>query len=291
MLADRPASFSEILDSISVDSGHLSYHLESLGELIRKPQDGKYELSSIGVAAVKLMSGVEEHQTYSPGKESRMRLTAVNVLPLIFAVVLIGASFVSFAVPLRAESQSTSPGTFIHVRPGETVAFNLTVVYTAGMECAVLTNNSLYHERSPPISTVTVWEEGAFWFDLTSNETYSIVFTVFRPDGSSVTGIEYYDASYRAPHFSQDLVLVPVDSILAMPTTGLGLGLTSFSQPGKYILEIQNIGVQDLHGLLAFHERWQFLEKPWFFYGVACFLLVLPYLVWIVMLIVKKPHV
>jgi hypothetical protein len=289
MLADHPSSFSEILDVVSVDSGHLSYHLENLGELIRKPQDGKYELSSIGIAAVKLMSGVEEHQTRSSGRESRMRLAAVNVLPLILAVALIGASFVNFTVPLRAEDSSTS-GTLIHVRPGETLAFNVTIAYTAGVEYVVLTNASFYHERSPPISTVTVWEEGAFWFDLASNETYSIVVTVFHPDGINVTGIEYYDASYRAPTLSQDLILIPVDSILEMPTSGLGLGLTSLSQTGKYILEIQNIGLQDLQGLLAFHERWQFFERPWFFYGVACFLLALPYLVWIIFLVFKKPR-
>lgn len=287
MLADRPSSFSEILEVISVDSGHLSYHLENLGELIRKPRDGKYELSSIGIAAVGLMSGVEGHQTHSSGRESGMRLTVMNVLPLILAVALIGASFVNFTAPLRAEGRSTSPGTLIHVRPGETFVFNVTIAYTAGAEYAVLTNGSLYHERPPPISTVTVWEEGAFWFDLTSNETYSIVVTVFRPDGSNVTSIEYYDPSGAL--LGDDLIVTRLDLVVGMPTSSLGL--TSLSQPGEYVLEIKNVGLQDLQGLLVFHERWQFLERSWFFYGVACFLLALPYLVWIVFLILKKPRV
>ncbi len=60
MLKDENLTFSEILEPLSMDSGHLSYHLENLGDLITRSQDGKYELSSIGSAAVKLMSGVDE---------------------------------------------------------------------------------------------------------------------------------------------------------------------------------------------------------------------------------------
>jgi hypothetical protein len=298
MLADHPSSFSEILDVISVDSGHLSYHLENLGDLIRKPQDGKYELSSIGIAAVRLMSGVEEHQTHSFGGESRVRLTPMNVYPLVLVGVLIAASFffVNFTVPLRGEGRSTLPGAVIQVRPGETFAFNITLVYTSGMEYAVLTNNSLYHERPPPVSTVTVWEEGAFWFDLTSNATYSVVVTVFSPDGSNVTGIEFY-VPPEAPIGGlvvfrvnrSDVVRSEYDS--ASGTQISGLGLTSLSKPGEYTLEIKNVGLQDLQGGLAFYERWQFFERPWFFYGVACFLLALPYPVWIVFVVVRKPRV
>ena len=306
MLADHPSSFSEILELISVDSGHLSYHLENLGELIRKPQDGKYELSSIGIAAVKLMSGVEEHQAHTSGRESRTRLTAMNVYPLILIGALIVASFffVNFTTSLGAEGRSASPGTLIHVRPGQAFTFNITIVYTTGaaqvvftndslyherrglvsnvtvweagitvvyatgMEHTVVTNDSLYHERPRPISTVTVWEEGEFWFEFTSNATYSIVVTVFRPDRSNVTSTEYNSA----------------------PGATIPLGHTNLSQSGEYVFQIKNVGLQDLQGILAVNEWWQFFERPWFYFGIACFLLALPYPVWIVFLIFKKPH-
>lgn len=60
ILKDKQLSFTEILNVVQIDSGHLSYHLENLGELIRRSAGGKYELSSVGRAAVDLMSGVEE---------------------------------------------------------------------------------------------------------------------------------------------------------------------------------------------------------------------------------------
>ena len=60
MLADTPMTFSEILELLTIDSGHLNYHLESLGDLILRSKDGNYLLSSFGAAAVRLMGGVEE---------------------------------------------------------------------------------------------------------------------------------------------------------------------------------------------------------------------------------------
>jgi multisubunit Na+/H+ antiporter MnhC subunit len=88
MLAQEPLAFSEILDSLSIDSGHLSYHLASLGELIRHTPDGKYGLSSIGVAAVKLMSGVEEYPplpVVAPVRKSHIasRKWAIILIPFV----------------------------------------------------------------------------------------------------------------------------------------------------------------------------------------------------------------
>jgi len=90
MLAQEPLAFSEILDTLSIDSGHLSYHLESLGDLIMHTPDGKYRLSSAGVATVKLMSGVEETPKPEIRKEllgdirmRKFRIFTVFLVPLL----------------------------------------------------------------------------------------------------------------------------------------------------------------------------------------------------------------
>jgi DNA-binding transcriptional ArsR family regulator/outer membrane protein assembly factor BamB len=59
LLADKPLTFSELLRFLGVDSGHLSYHLEALGHLVSKTEDGCYRLSAFGAAAVGLFTGVE----------------------------------------------------------------------------------------------------------------------------------------------------------------------------------------------------------------------------------------
>jgi len=63
MLSERAMTFSEMLEELNVSSSHLTYHLENLGELVVKLENGKYRLSSFGEASVATMRGVEEVPT------------------------------------------------------------------------------------------------------------------------------------------------------------------------------------------------------------------------------------
>jgi len=60
MLNEKPRSFSEILAELKIESAHLTYHLETLRELLHKDENGKYALSFVGEAAVSMMYRVEE---------------------------------------------------------------------------------------------------------------------------------------------------------------------------------------------------------------------------------------
>lgn len=71
LLADKPLTFSEMLRVLSVDSGHLSYHLEALTHLISKTEDGRYRLSAFGNAALGLFTDVE-------GTVSRKQATPIG---------------------------------------------------------------------------------------------------------------------------------------------------------------------------------------------------------------------
>jgi hypothetical protein len=60
MLSEGSMTFSEMLDELQIPGSHLTYHLETLGELLLKMEDGKYKLSTIGEAACCVMKGAEE---------------------------------------------------------------------------------------------------------------------------------------------------------------------------------------------------------------------------------------
>ncbi|MBM4401513.1 MAG: winged helix-turn-helix transcriptional regulator, partial [Crenarchaeota archaeon] len=60
MLSQKPMTFSQMLETLGVSSSHLTYHLENLGELLTKSEDGQYKLSTFGVASVNTMNIVEE---------------------------------------------------------------------------------------------------------------------------------------------------------------------------------------------------------------------------------------
>lgn len=56
LLSRRERTFTEILKILRIESSHLTYHLESLGDLISKSEDGRYKLSELGETAVSMMS-------------------------------------------------------------------------------------------------------------------------------------------------------------------------------------------------------------------------------------------
>ncbi len=66
MLAMKPMTFMEMVEQLDVSTPHLTYHLESLGELISKMDNGQYKLSAFGIATVSAMKGVEEVHELEP---------------------------------------------------------------------------------------------------------------------------------------------------------------------------------------------------------------------------------
>jgi hypothetical protein len=94
MLSKKTMSFSELLEALGVSSSFLTYHLENLGELVRKIDDGKYRLSSFGEAAMATMTKVEDIPTSTSAKPRRMVgknvAIALGLVCIILAVDLIG---------------------------------------------------------------------------------------------------------------------------------------------------------------------------------------------------------
>ena len=86
MLAIKPKTFSQILEELVISSSHLTYHLEHLGELVSKTEDGTYILSTFGEAAVTTMREVEE----VPSITSKNPLKLPLVWKSLFAVFMIG---------------------------------------------------------------------------------------------------------------------------------------------------------------------------------------------------------
>lgn len=103
LLADSPKTFSEILGQVDVDSSHLSYHLDSLKELLKK-DDGRYSLSDFGVAAASLMSKVEEPEK----RGSPLRKSVARIRPKLLFLLLV--SLLALAVVTSMYFQSLNGG-------------------------------------------------------------------------------------------------------------------------------------------------------------------------------------
>ena len=95
MLSERPMSFSEMLEALGVSSSFLTYHLENLGELVGKTDDGRYRLSSFGEAAMSTMAKVEDIPTtasqQSPRTKPKRVVGSITMALGIICILLIAS--------------------------------------------------------------------------------------------------------------------------------------------------------------------------------------------------------
>jgi hypothetical protein len=121
ILSDKPMGFSEMLDGLGVSSSHLTYHLESLGELVAKVDGGNYKLSTFGEAAVNTMRIVED----APAVQSQQRWSMSLRWKPIFGALVIGIVLLaSFSVlQLNNMNQMSSEQSQLQAKYNELLSF------------------------------------------------------------------------------------------------------------------------------------------------------------------------
>lgn len=106
ILSEKPLTFSEMLELLGISSSNLTYHLESLGELVTQ-ENGVYKLSTFGSAAVSTMKIVEEAPEVQPKKRLSLSLkwkTALAAL-LIGLVIVASMSALQYSALNQASSE------------------------------------------------------------------------------------------------------------------------------------------------------------------------------------------
>ncbi len=108
LLSEKPLTFSEMLDLLGVSSSNLTYHLESLGELVAV-ENGVYKLSTFGSAAVGTMKIVEEAPEVQPKKRSSsLKWKTALAVSLIVLVVMASVAAWQFNALNQASSQQSA---------------------------------------------------------------------------------------------------------------------------------------------------------------------------------------
>jgi len=96
MLSEKQMTFSKMLEELGISSSHLTYHLENLGELLSKADNGRYKLSTFGEAAVSTMKIVEEAPTIPSKHHWALPLKWKSAF-VIFAIAIVLLSSMSYA--------------------------------------------------------------------------------------------------------------------------------------------------------------------------------------------------
>jgi DNA-binding transcriptional ArsR family regulator len=116
MLSKNPMTFSEMLDVLGVSNSFLTYHLENLGELVSKVDDGKYRLSSFGEAAMATLTKVEDIPTTAPQQSPQTkpkRVVTRNVamalgIMCIVLVAGIGGAIIQYTLLVNDKDKTIS---------------------------------------------------------------------------------------------------------------------------------------------------------------------------------------
>jgi hypothetical protein len=96
MLGIKPMSFMEMVEELGVSSPNLTYHLESLGELISKMENDKYRLSSFGDATVCAMQGIEEVKNEPKRRSGAFKWKMLTVGFLVVVLFLASFTFLQY---------------------------------------------------------------------------------------------------------------------------------------------------------------------------------------------------
>jgi DNA-binding transcriptional ArsR family regulator len=88
ILNETPATYTELLKMLGVETGFLNYHLEKLSELISKDEANRYRLSEFGKASLNLVKSVESPVTEIKKDKKIHNLTIGKLLMIITIIVL-----------------------------------------------------------------------------------------------------------------------------------------------------------------------------------------------------------
>jgi len=160
ILVNKQLAFSEILDILSIDSGHLSYHIENLGDMIKHSANGKYELSSIGTAAVNLMGGVEEPpQLLTPPKKLSGKKIRNILMAAVFVILVISAALnIYYYNSLQASLEKNS-----RASRDLALAFEKNVVRATDIEYLLWTYREGLRETEPNEGNIEALIGGFFY--------------------------------------------------------------------------------------------------------------------------------
>jgi hypothetical protein len=268
MLEHRDLTFSEILEILAIDSGHLSYHLENLGELVTHTQDGKYGLSSFGTAAVKLMGGVEEYDARTtPSRSKAVNIT--RILSLAIALTLLLVSFYSMNFVTSTQTNVWHGLSNMPLALAQNQTFNYFLNFTQKSAAMFVGSpRGMLVVDSQFAGSINEWVEYYPQLEIEINQTYSLEFN------HTYVNITLHDSKGNVVN-SQPTIW-GVDSAIGSQSGWIGAVI---KHPDNYSLEVQNLGPDSLYANIGVYVMGQHLQKPLFYYGLAGLIMTSSYLV------------
>lgn len=145
VLAGGPRSFTDMQKLFNVASPFLTYHLDSMRELVLKTEEGMYRLSTMGEGAIALMEKVEEIP------KANSKDTALSKYKRISSVVQLSLTIVAIGLVLTgAHLMSITSAENRYTLPSEGISYDTAEVVDGSTFTTHITT------RVPPPETLTI---------------------------------------------------------------------------------------------------------------------------------------
>jgi DNA-binding transcriptional ArsR family regulator len=302
MLAEEDLTYTQILNKLDLDTGHLNYYLESLGELLAKTSEGKYRLSEFGMAAVELMAGVEEtdHLRLQTGKSWLSKSRLLLLIQVLAVISLIIAALFFFNVKYNSEYYhgGTNRGT-IFLAPNDTMA-----------------NNDFISIHAFPTNTTTENYQVSYRILINTNATLWIQLVGGNTDGASHPSMDklpsggylLYNQTNPGPYPSSEYG-IKIGYFIEVPISPAELGYKYGNGGSPYEVRIANLGkatspvvaladetMPNHTASIELKTQYPYIKEidsPYYYHGVVFLVLtlitaVLPYLPLLVTKTAKK---
>lgn len=136
-LSTSSATYTELLNELDIENGLLTYHLESMRDLVKKKEDGSYTLSEFGRAGLGLIQRVEEPVINIPRKRQSL---FVQIFSIAIIVIL------SFSVwSLYSGSQSLKSDLAIQKTQVETLQSYIQTLTNRAPTYEIIPTQSQYY--------------------------------------------------------------------------------------------------------------------------------------------------
>ncbi|MGD0396017.1 MAG: winged helix-turn-helix domain-containing protein [Nitrososphaerales archaeon] len=172
-ISQEPLTFSGLKKRVGIDSsGHLSFHLEKLSNLIKSTADGTYALTDDGSEALRLIQTVHGTETalMVPSTRKRPRSTRklLGLAAIAVAIILVGSIVASAALGITFYNTQEPLQGSLHYFPAgwSTIEFNNSKGTTIGYFNFALAGanlgNQSQHERLLPLDLQIAHQDGTY---------------------------------------------------------------------------------------------------------------------------------
>lgn len=209
MLEDRELTHTEIAEQLGISSSHLTYHLDTLKDLVTKTEHG-YKLSRFGEAAVQMTKTVETPPEHQIKPEDKNRLKNITLVLSVSLLIIAGATAGLYFLSSQQNKRVSNLGDMVEniatrldqYETIESIIGNSTsIIQTNGLELTFKTSwilNTLNPRRFIMIFYVPT-DNQTLCIETALNKPENFYFPLTLQEGNAYTPIEG-NTSDRAQH-------------------------------------------------------------------------------------------